>query len=104
MRTRLTLSILACLVLLALIIAPLQFAWAAEPPPTQWEKTFGGTGGNYAYSVQQTADGGYVLAGFTASYGAGGNDAWFIKVASEVLAPTITSISPSAGWGLGPGA
>lgn len=32
-----------------------------------WAKTFGGTSTDTAYSVQQTADGGYVLAGYTYS-------------------------------------
>ena len=43
----------------------------------QWDKTFGRTGyDDEAYSVQQTADGGYILAGETWSYGAGGLDFW----------------------------
>jgi len=45
----------------------------------QWSQTFGGSRYDGAKSVQQTADGGYILAGFTGSYGAGGNDAWLIK-------------------------
>ncbi|MCX7012548.1 MAG: dockerin type I repeat-containing protein [Candidatus Sumerlaeota bacterium] len=45
----------------------------------QWDRTFGGASGDWAASVQQTADGGYVLAGYTDSYGAGGGDAWLIK-------------------------
>lgn len=46
----------------------------------QWRKIFGGTGDDGAYSVQKTLDRGYVLAGWTNSYGAGSYDAWVIKV------------------------
>lgn len=45
----------------------------------QWSKTFGGSGNDSAFSVQQTSDGGYILAGKTQSYGAGESDAWLIK-------------------------
>ncbi|MFC1474876.1 myxococcus cysteine-rich repeat containing protein [bacterium] len=31
----------------------------------QWDKTFGGTSDNIAYSIQQTTDGGYIVAGDT---------------------------------------
>jgi hypothetical protein len=46
----------------------------------QWSKTYGGAGPDSAYSIVQTADGGYVLGGDTASFGAGGTDFWLIKV------------------------
>ncbi len=45
----------------------------------QWDKTFGGSGGDGAFSVQQTSDGGYILAGYTNSYGAGNEGFWLIK-------------------------
>jgi len=53
----------------------------------QWEKSFGGTGRDIAYSVQQTSDKGYIVAGFTNStdgditvYHGGASDFWVIKL------------------------
>jgi len=44
-----------------------------------WDKTYGGYNSEKGYSVQQTSDNGYILAGVTYSYGAGKNDAWLVK-------------------------
>ena len=58
----------------------------------EWDKTFGGGQRDWAFSVQQTDDGGYILAGVTGSYGAGSSDFWLVKTDSmeNVAAPTPT--------------
>jgi hypothetical protein len=45
----------------------------------QWQRTFGGYSNEYGYSVQQTNDGGYILAGQQFSFGPGDGKAWLIK-------------------------
>jgi hypothetical protein len=57
-----------------------------------WQKCLGGTNSDRAYSIQQTTDGGYIVAGFTTSNngdvighnGDGGDlDAWIVKLNTD---------------------
>jgi len=56
-----------------------------EDGAIQWQKTFGGTGFDDARagSIQQTSDGGYVVAGRTDSFGAGRSDFWVLKLRED---------------------
>lgn len=47
-----------------------------------WDNTFGGAGNDYGHSVQETSDGGFIVAGDTGSFGAGGWDAYLVKTDS----------------------
>jgi len=45
-----------------------------------WDRTFGGSEDDEAHSIIQTEDGGYAVAGWTESKGAGNSDVWVIKL------------------------
>ena len=56
------------------------FLVSTQAAATTWSRTFGGTASEQAHAVANTADGGYIVAGETSSFGAGGIDAWLIKL------------------------
>ena len=55
----------------------------------QWQKSLGGSGNDQAYSIQQTIDGGYIVAGSSDSKDGdvtgnhGGGDYWIVKLSPE---------------------
>ena len=52
---------------------------AVAQPDSLWSRTFGGSSSDYCYSVQQTTDGGYILGGYTQSFGESWGDFWLVK-------------------------
>ncbi len=73
----------ASIVLFILILPVLVFAQA---PDSLWSRNFGGTFTDECNSIQQTSDGGYILAGYTYSFGQGGRDFWWVKTDTDGLA------------------
>jgi hypothetical protein len=51
---------------------------------TAWNRTYGGTDADSAYSLVQTSDGGYAFSGSTRSHGAPKNDFWLVKVDADM--------------------
>jgi len=50
---------------------------------TLWARAYGGPSLDYGHSVCETGGGDYVVAGYTMSYGAGGEDVYLLKVDSD---------------------
>jgi hypothetical protein len=46
----------------------------------EWNQTYGGTDNDHANSLIETIDGGYALAGYTESFGAGSRVSWLVKI------------------------
>ena len=63
-----------------------QDVWLVKSDSTgevQWMKTYGGEQDDNSSFVQQTRDGGFIIAGRTYSYSAGNSDIWLIKTNSS---------------------
>ena len=71
----------------------------------QWQKTFGENKDDGANSIQQTTDGGYIVAGCTKSFGSGDYDVYILKIDSkgwvDTIAPEVKIVSPNDGIVLG---
>jgi hypothetical protein len=74
-------------ILLSILFIVFGIEWIMGQAPTiQWEKSFGGSSYDVARSLQQTYDGGYIIAGFSDSNNGdvtgnhGFRDCWIIKI------------------------
>jgi hypothetical protein len=78
--------------------------WSAAQTLTltfAWIRTFGGSDVELGRSAQQTADGGYVVVGYTGSYGAGATDVYLVKTDASgdtVWTRTIGGANHEEGW------
>jgi hypothetical protein len=72
----------------------------SESGELQWQKSLGGTMAEWATSVQQTNDGGYIVAGNAWSNNGdvtgvkGKNDYWVIKLSPESTPTTTPTTTP----------
>ncbi len=81
MKTQLTLLMIA-------LVCSFFISTAQIAPEIEWQNTIGGVYEDYLYSVQQTADGGYILGGYSNSgisgdkteANQGGSDYWLVKL------------------------
>jgi hypothetical protein len=76
---RLKIPILIALMLLTLPC----ISFAQEPGDSLWTKIYGGSSHDHGFSVQQTDDGGYIMAGKTSSFGAGVDDFYLVKTNAD---------------------
>lgn len=65
-----------------LLILAASFLFSEAVGQVVFQKSIGGTGTEQGYAVQQTSDKGYVVAGYTSSFGAGLWDVYLMKMDS----------------------
>ena len=56
------------------------FSTFSSATTSTWQKTFGGSSDDDAYAITPTKDRGFIVAGYTESFGNGKRDAYLIKI------------------------
>ncbi len=64
-------------------------------PRVSWTRTFGGEHEDEGLGFQKTADSGYVITGYTSSFGAGSQDLWIVKTNRD---GDLVWSRPFGGW------
>jgi hypothetical protein len=71
------------LIRLTIVLSILAHPALGQAPDLDWEEAFGGAGDERGLALLETKDAGFVVAGYTASKGAGDRDLLLIKTDSE---------------------
>ncbi|MFX0066036.1 MAG: hypothetical protein ACFFC7_28040 [Candidatus Hermodarchaeota archaeon] len=79
-------QVLVLLLLVVLMLHPPVFTLTQAPT---WSQMYGGEEYDAAFALIQTTDGGYALAGWTHSYGAGNYDSWLVKTDGSNFSITL---------------
>jgi len=61
-------------------------AWVLRLDPdgdVVWQKSYSGAGNDAVKSLERTSDGGYIMAGYSTSFGAGDSDGWVLKLDAD---------------------
>jgi hypothetical protein len=69
----------------------------------QWNQTYGGIQHDEGYSVLQTNDGGYIICGWTLSFGSGDEDLYLIKTdayGDSLWTQTFGGVDSERGWSI----
>lgn len=68
-----------------------------------WSKTYGGTGDDVGYCVRETSDSGFIIVGYTKSFGSGLEDIYVIRtnnVGDTLWIKTIGGVGNENGWSI----
>jgi hypothetical protein len=68
-----------------------------------WTRTLGGSSSEYGYSVVEASDGGFVVAGYTSSFGAGSSDVLLAKFdasGNDLWTRVLGGSTLDEGWGV----